>query len=64
MLFSDHACAGIIEHIAAEMKKELNTYLKTSDRTFSVLVDESTSLSAKTALIIYIRVTVDNEQCN
>lgn len=46
------------------MKKELISYLQTSALPFPVLVDESTRLSSKTALIIYIRVAVDSEVCN
>jgi len=64
MLFSEKACSSIIEHIALEMKKKLISYLKKSDLPFSVLVDESTTLSSKTALIIYIRVAVDGDICN
>ena len=38
MLFSDHACADIIEHISAAIKTELITYLKTGDLPFSVVL--------------------------
>jgi hypothetical protein len=64
MLFSEKACSSIIEHIASEMQKKLISYLKNTDIPFSVLVDESTTLSSKTALIIYVRVAVHGDICN
>jgi OTU-like cysteine protease len=62
MLFSEKSCASIIQHIANEMKSELITFLKKSTRPFSVLVDESTTLSLKSTLIIYIRTHFKDDQ--
>jgi len=62
MLFSEKSCSSIIQHIANDMKIELITYLKKSTRPFSVLVDESTTLSLKSTLIIYIRTHFKGDQ--
>jgi len=64
MLFSDHACSDICEHIAASMKHKLIDHINNSGYQFSVLVDESTTLSGKTALIIYIRIQYESDVCS
>lgn len=56
MLFSHHACANIIKSISSVMSKKLLQYLITNDTPFSLMMDESTTMSNKTALIIYIRI--------
>lgn len=55
MLFSHHACSNIITFIASDMSKKLLQYLIHTDAPFSLMMDESTTMSNKTALIIYIR---------
>ena len=55
ILHSDVSCANIISHIASDMKKELLKQCKSSNSKFSILLDESTSLSKRSCLIIYIR---------
>ena len=52
LLFSDHACANIIEHLAHEMRQQLVAHIKRSGSKLSVMLDESTSLSSATALIV------------
>jgi len=64
MLYSDHSCANILKHIADHMKGELNAYIVATNYPFSILVDETTTLSTKSALIVYVRIQVQNEVCN
>ena len=59
ILFSDHACQNIIQFLAKEMKQELITYLVGPDcHKFSIIVDESTTISNRTVLISYVRVVI------
>lgn len=55
VLHSNVTCANIISHIAKNMKQKLLKQCIESDSKFSVLLDESTSLSRKSCLIVYIR---------
>ena len=64
MLYSHHLCSKILKHIAQEMKTELNNYIKESSHPFSVMIDETTTSSTKSALIIFIRIQVGNDVCN
>ena len=60
MLVYDHACSDITTHIAESIRTALVQHINTSEYPFSVMVDESTTLSGKTALIIYVRIPVEN----
>ena len=64
MLYSHHSCANILKHIAQEMKTELNNYIKASVHPFSIMIDETTTLSTKSVLVIFIRIQVDDDVCN
>ncbi len=65
MLYSNVSCASIIHHIATEMRNDLIEHVKKSSEPFAVLVDESTTLSTKSALIIYLRLSSTNDDvCN
>lgn len=55
ILHSDVTCASIVSHIAVEMRKKMLKLCLSSNSKFSVLLDESTSLSKKSCLIVYIR---------
>lgn len=55
MLYSNHAATNITSFLAAEMKKKLVEYMISSGTLFSVMLDESTSVSTKTCIIIYVR---------
>jgi hypothetical protein len=59
VLHSRVTCVDIIEHVACEMRKKIVTCLVNAQIPFSVLVDESTSLSQKSCLIVYLRFCVD-----
>jgi len=64
MLYSHHSCANILKHIAQEMKTKLNNYIKASVHPFSIMIDETTTLSTKSVLVIFIRIQVDDDVCN
>lgn len=56
ILHSNKACANIINHISAEMRKHIvQEIIKSTDK-FAIMIDESTTLSKKSTLILYIRV--------
>lgn len=64
-LFSDHSCRNIIGYIALKMRTKMLDYILTgTDSTFSLMFDESTSVSTKTCLILYIRISYAGEVCN
>ena len=53
MLSSDHACAycaSIIMHVATEMTTEMSNYIIKSKVLFSVMIDESTSVSSELSI--------------
>lgn len=56
ILHSNVACANIQKHISEEMKRKLFEKIVQCAPKFSLMLDESTSLNKKSALIIYIRV--------
>jgi len=64
MLHSHHSCANILKHIAKEMRTELNNYIKMTVHPFSIMIDETTTLSTKSVLIVFIRIQVEDEVCN
>lgn len=65
VLFSNHSCGNIITYIAQSMVKKLVEFVLESDSYFSILLDESTTCSNLTALIVYLRITgPDGEPCN
>uniref|UniRef100_A0A8C8RZV8 E3 SUMO-protein ligase KIAA1586-like n=1 Tax=Pelusios castaneus TaxID=367368 RepID=A0A8C8RZV8_9SAUR len=53
------ACADIIDHISVEMKRSLCSSIIPQQYQISVLIDESTSLSKLSCLVIYLRTTFD-----
>ena len=64
-LYSDHACRNLVCYIGQQMRQKLLHYvLQTSDSAFSLMFDESTSVSTETCLIMYIRIVYANEICN
>lgn len=64
MLHSDHSCANMINFISNKMSKALAQHLIESGCVFSILIDESTTISNKSSLILYIRCMFDGEPCN
>lgn len=55
ILHSNVTAKSMIDFISAEMKSALLSDFVLSDKKFSVLLDESTSLSVTSTLIVYIR---------
>ncbi|XP_069486321.1 E3 SUMO-protein ligase KIAA1586-like [Ambystoma mexicanum] len=61
VLHSDHSCAEIIEHIASTMRAKLVHHILQNESKLSVLIDESTTFSKLTTLIICIRACIEKE---
>lgn len=62
ILQSDKSCGSIINHITYEMKKIICNGIKEHERKICIIVDESTTLSQKTMLIICLRTAIaDNK---
>ena len=61
-LRSQFSATNLIEHIAYEMRYKICTHIKQIEGKISILLDESTTLSNLTCLIIYLRceTTKDN----
>jgi hypothetical protein len=57
--YSDHTCASMIDHVAQGMVQDIVSYIVTNEVKFSLMIDESTSVSNIQNLIIYIRTAVD-----
>ena len=55
VLYSDHSCANIVDHIAKKMTKEIVNHIIETNAKFSVLIDESTGVSNVQTLIVYLR---------
>ena len=55
ILHSNVACVNIQKHISEEMKKKLFEKMVQCPPKLSLMLDESTSLSKKNCLIIYLR---------
>ena len=59
ILHSDHACADIASHITIEMKAKITNFLVKNNFKIAVLIDEATSVSKKTCLVVCIRASID-----
>jgi len=64
LLYSAVTCQEIVKHISSEMKEALISYIITSGTKFSTMIDESTSVSTKCCLVIYIRLLFEDEVTN
>ncbi|KAL4121579.1 hypothetical protein QTP88_014066 [Uroleucon formosanum] len=58
VLQSNKSCATIIDHIANEMKIKIWKYIMKINRKLCIIVDESTTLSKKTMLVICLRCAI------
>ncbi|XP_065671985.1 E3 SUMO-protein ligase KIAA1586-like [Hydra vulgaris] len=58
ILQSDHACADIVYHISNEMRTKLVKYILYNDNKVGFMIDESTTMSKKSALSICLRVKI------
>jgi hypothetical protein len=64
ILHSDKSCQSIINSIAGDMRKKVCDEIISANSKFSVLVDESTSLSTQTCLVIHIRAVLSGKPTN
>uniref|UniRef100_A0A8C8RJZ3 HAT C-terminal dimerisation domain-containing protein n=1 Tax=Pelusios castaneus TaxID=367368 RepID=A0A8C8RJZ3_9SAUR len=55
ILHSTNACINIVNHISIEMRKNMVKEIVCSESKISLMIDESTTLSQKSTLIVYIR---------
>ena len=62
-LYPYHACSNIIEHVASSMIDEIFHYIISNKAKFSVMIDESTSVSNVQSLIVYVRFHYRDESC-
>lgn len=60
ILQTNKACSNIIDHITFEMRKKLCLDLLHNKRKICIIVDESTTLSQKSMLVICLRSAVSN----
>ena len=58
-LYSFHACANV----ASCMRDEICDYLLKTKASFSIMIDESTSVANVQSLILYVRVTFNGKIC-
>uniref|UniRef100_A0A3P9DGL4 HAT C-terminal dimerisation domain-containing protein n=1 Tax=Maylandia zebra TaxID=106582 RepID=A0A3P9DGL4_9CICH len=61
VLHSNNACANILDHIAAEMKKKVVNDIVMNERKLCVLIDESTTISGKSVLVVCLRSAISSE---
>ena len=59
-VYSDHFCANTIQYIATQMQSEIVHYIVTSKSKFSIMTDESTSVSIVQSMIVYVRSEYDD----
>ncbi|XP_041844546.1 E3 SUMO-protein ligase KIAA1586-like [Melanotaenia boesemani] len=58
-LHSRYSSTAIVQHIAKEMQKKIVDSIVSSSSKLSVLIDEATSLSHKSAMIVYVKASTD-----
>ena len=61
VLHSNVVCKDIVVHVAQQMRRQLFGSIVQSGTKVSILLDESTSLSKKSCLIIYLRAIVSGQ---
>lgn len=60
VLHSNVLCTDIVHFIADEMKRSLMASIRCTRPKVSILIDESTTVSKKSCLIVYMRASVAN----
>ena len=55
ILHSRFSCANILDHIAKEMKKKISETINENNLKISIMIDESTTLNKKSALVMCLR---------
>lgn len=62
ILHTNVSCASIIDHIGQEMRKKMCKTIIEGEGKFSVLIDESTTISKHSTLIVYLRSSFKNAE--
>ena len=62
LLHSRTTCVSIVEHVADEMVGSLMRSITQSNVPVAILIDESTTLSNKACLIVYIRCSIADSE--
>lgn len=62
VLQTNKACGNIIDHITLEMRKKLCSEIVVNKRKLCIIVDESTTLSHKTMLVICLRAAIASNE--
>lgn len=58
-LHSRYSCTKIVEHVAREMQTKIVNSIVSSSNKLSVLIDEATSASHKSAMIVNVKASID-----
>jgi hypothetical protein len=61
VLHSNFSCANIVDHISKEMMNKIAQYIIEHNIKISVMVDESTTVSRKSVLVIRLRCTLNED---
>lgn len=61
VLHSNNSCADILDHIASGMRKKLVRDILEKKRKICLLIDESTTFSGKSVLVLCLRAAVAND---
>uniref|UniRef100_A0A671U0D7 HAT C-terminal dimerisation domain-containing protein n=1 Tax=Sparus aurata TaxID=8175 RepID=A0A671U0D7_SPAAU len=62
VLHSNNTCADIIDHVSTEMKKKVADDIVKNRRKLCVLIDESTTISGKSVLVVCLRSAIANAE--
>ncbi|XP_060882119.1 E3 SUMO-protein ligase KIAA1586-like [Metopolophium dirhodum] len=61
-LHSRYSSTSIVSHIASKMRERIVKNIIESGSKLAVLIDESTTLSSATSMIVYIKTSISNEE--
>jgi len=61
ILHSRYSATTIIDHISTKMREQLVKNIIDCSAKLSVLIDESTTLSSKTSMVVYIKSAISND---
>lgn len=62
ILHSRKACKNIVQHVSTEMRTNLFKKIVENRKSISIILDESTTLSRISTLIIYLRTSLDGSE--
>lgn len=65
VLQTNKSCANVVDHIANEMRIKISKHIIENDRKICIIIDESTTLSKKTMLVVCLRSAIgDSHEVN